>query len=110
MAQWIMPIFQGLLNISESATFVQFIEEEAIQTCGMGAFLAIRAKNWKALSWCIQTLSSELIPHLKTINEIAGWLAPYSKGAFRDYVLASEVMVQVYEELLNNAALKSRGI
>lgn len=103
-----MPIFQGLINISESATFAQFIEEEAIQTCSMGAFLAIKAKNWLALSWCIQTLNSDLIYHLELINNIAGWLAPYSKGPFADYVTATKVMVMVYEELLMNAALKAR--
>lgn len=109
MAQWIMPIFDKVLNVMESCTFAQFIEEEAIQTCGMGAFLAIKYKNWKALSWCIQVLSGQLVPHLKAINEITGWMAPYSQGAFRDYVLASETMLAVYEELLNNAALKASG-
>jgi len=88
----------------EAVTFVQFIQEEAIQCCNLGAFLALRARNYKAASWAIQTLRGELLPHLQQVNDICGWLAPYSKGAFQDFITAVEMQIKIFDELLLSAA------
>lgn len=106
---WALPIIENLLAVQEAVTFIQFIEEEAIQTCSLGLFMAMRAKNYKAASWCIQTLRGELVPHLKQINDNLGWMAPYSKGPFIDFITATETNLLVYDELLLAAALKAKA-
>jgi hypothetical protein len=95
--------WEGVSFMMEAVTFVQFIHEEALQACGLACFMALRAKNYKAASWAIQTMRTPLLEHLKNQNSIAGWLAPYSKGCFEDYITATELQIQVYDELLIQA-------
>jgi hypothetical protein len=97
---WILPVLVGIANIMEVVTFIQFIEEEAIQSASLGVFLAIRAKSMKGAVLGIQLLQDELIPHLKAINENIGWMAPYSKGCFADFIKATETNVVIYQDIL----------
>ncbi|GAH64409.1 unnamed protein product [marine sediment metagenome] len=43
----ILPIIMGIANVMEIVTFIQFIEEEAIQSAALGVFLAIRGKSYR---------------------------------------------------------------
>ena len=97
---WVMPVLEGVMFVMESVTFIQFIEEEAIQACQLGCFLAFRNKNYKAAGWAIQTTRGTLLVHLKAINELVGTLAPYSYGAFQDFITATEMNLTIYDELL----------
>jgi len=97
---WIMPVVAGIANVMEIVTFIQFIEEEAIQSASLGVFLAIRGKSYKGASLGMSLLRSELIPHLKTINESIGWIAIYSKGCFGDFVKAAETNLEIYEDIM----------
>ena len=100
-----MPVLEGVMDVMSAVTFIQFIEEEAIQACQLGCYLALRYRAFKAASWSITTTRGTLLPHLKAINDHIGWLAPYSKGAFADFVTAVETNLIVYDELL----LAARG-
>ena len=95
-----MPVIQGVQFVMEAVTFIQFIEEEAIQACQLGCYLALRQKNYKAAARAIITTRSTLLYHLKAVNECVGWLAPYSKGAFQDFITATEATLDNYEELM----------
>ena len=97
---WILPVVAGVANIMEVITFIQFIEEEAIQSAALGVFLAIRGKSYHGANLGITLLRGQLIPHLKAINETVGWLAPYSKGCFADFVIAQETNLEIYEDIL----------
>lgn len=92
--------WEGVSFMMEAVTFCQFIEEEALQACGLSCFMALRSKNWKAASWAMQTMRTPLLEHLMNLNSVAGWLAPYSKGCFEDFITAVQVQLQVYDELL----------
>jgi len=96
----LLAVLQGLANVMEIVTFIQFIEEEAIQSAALGCFLAIRAKNYRGASLGMSILRSRLIPNLKDINDYVGWMAPYSKGCFSDFIAASELNLVIYEEIL----------
>jgi len=100
MAVVILAALKGLANVMEIITFVQFIEEEAIQSASLGVFLAIRGKSYKGASLGMSLLRSELIPHLREINDYAGYLAPYSKGCFADFVKAAETNLEIYEDIM----------
>jgi len=95
-----MALLEGVANIMEVVTFIQFIEEEAIQSASLGVFLAIRGKSYKGASLGITLLRGQLIPHLKDINDTVGWVAPYSKGCFADFIAATETNLEIYEDIL----------
>jgi len=99
MVAWLL-ILQGVANVMEVITFIQFIEEEAIQSASLGVFLAIRGKSYRGASLGMSLLRGTLIPHLKDINLAVGWMAPYSQGCFADFILATETNLEIYEELL----------
>lgn len=99
MVAW-MVILAGLQAVMEIVTFIQFIEEEAIQSAALGVFLSIRAKSYPAATKGITLLRGTLIPHLKDINENVGWMAPYSQGCFADFILATETNLEIYEDIL----------
>ena len=100
---WVLPILTGVMSVMEAVTFIQFIQEEAIQSCQLGAFLAMRQKNYKAVGWACQTTRGTLLAHLKSVNFAVGWMAPYSDGAFQDFITATEVSLDLYDELLLSA-------
>lgn len=96
---WIMPVVEGLANVMEIVTFIQFIEEEAIQSAALGTFLAIRSGSTRGTTLGI-TQCRTVCTHLKTINDNIGWMAPYSKGCFADFIASTETNIEIYEELL----------
>lgn len=96
---WVMPVIKGVFAVMEVVAFIQFIEEEAIQSAALGAFLAIRQRNTKAAWKAIILLETEIIPHLDRINREIGWASPYSQGCFRDFIVASQLNVEIYKEL-----------
>ncbi|MDD5488950.1 MAG: hypothetical protein PHH49_08360 [Candidatus Omnitrophica bacterium] len=96
---WVMPVIEGVMTVMEAITFIQFIEEEAIQSAGLGAFLAIRQKDFHSAYLAINLLEDELLPHLEAVNQQLGWIAIYSQGAFRDFAIAGRTNVAIYKEL-----------
>ncbi|MBA7563519.1 hypothetical protein ES708_05178 [subsurface metagenome] len=96
----ILAALTGVANLMEIITFIQFIEEEAIQSASLGVFLAIKAKSYRGASLGITLLRGRLIPNLKDINEYAGYAAPYSQGCFADFILAAETNLEIYEDIL----------
>ena len=97
---FLIPILAGIANVMEIVTFIQFIEEEAIQSASLGLFLSVRAKSYRGSCLAMSLLRGQLIPHLKDINECVGWMAPYSEGCFADFILASETNLEIYEDIL----------
>ena len=100
---WVLPVIAGVQTVMEAVTFIQFIQEEAIQSCQLSCFLALRQKNYKAVGWAIQTTRGTLLMHLIAVNSALGWLAPYSKPAFQDFITATEMSLQIYDELMLSA-------
>ena len=45
---WVLPVVTQAFSIMETVAFIQFIEEEAIQSASLGVFLAIRQRNYRA--------------------------------------------------------------
>lgn len=101
---WMMPVITGIFNVMEVVAFIQFIEEEAIQSAALGAFLAIRQKNYHAAWKAINLLEQELIPHLDQVNRELSWACPYALGPFHDFVVASRLNVDIYKELCTAAS------
>jgi len=97
---YLIPILKGIEAVMEIVTFIQFIEEEAIQSASLGVFLAIRSKSYRGASLGITLLRGQLIPNLKAINDNVGWMAPYSKGCFADFIIATETNLEIYEDIL----------
>jgi hypothetical protein len=100
---WVLPVLAGVANIMETVTFIQFIQEEAIQSCALGIFLAIRQKKYYSAQQGLNVLEGTLCYHLELVNQAVGWLAPASKGAFQDFILATQTNIEIYHELLTAA-------
>jgi len=96
---WVMPTLSGLFNIMETVTFIQFIEEEAIQAVGLGIFMAIRQRNWTMAWKGIVLLDGQLLPHLEQLNMGIGWASPATVGCFYDFIQATKMNVEIYKEL-----------
>lgn len=105
----LLPILKGMAEAMSIVTFIQFIEEEAIQACQLGAYMAFRQKRYKAAARAMQVTRSQLLYHLKATNDIVGTLAPYSYLAFKDFITATETTLDVYDDLLMGAAMEARG-
>jgi hypothetical protein len=103
MAKWIMPTIEGVAFVMESITFIEFIQEEAIQSCALAAFMAIRSKRYDAARQCLDILESTLIYHLELVNEAVGPLAPYSVGCFADFVTSAKLSAATMRSLLLSA-------
>ena len=97
---WILPVLTGVADVMSAITFIEFIEEESIQTCMLGAFIALRQRNYTAARQAIDFCESTLLFHLRYINAMVGWMAPYSKGCFYDYCEATAAQIAVYRQLL----------
>jgi hypothetical protein len=97
---WLIPLLEGVVNVMETVTFIQFIEEEAIQSAALGAFLAIRSKSYAGAALAIDLLENQLIPNLRAINDYVGWIAPYSKGCFADFITSQETNLEIYKDIL----------
>ena len=100
MGGLILPILEGVQWVMETVTFIEFICEESIQSCGLGVYIAIQQRNYSAAARALNTQKTILVPYLRTIVTTLGPLAPYSMGPFLAFVVASESNISVFEEIL----------
>jgi len=106
---WVFPVLKGVLEVMSIVTFIQFIEEEAIQSCQLGTYMAFRQKRYKAAARSMIVTRSTLLYHLKMVNYALGIYAPYSYFAFKDFITATESTLETYEDLLWGAVEEARG-
>lgn len=96
---WILPVITGIANVMEILTFIQFIEEEAIQSAALGTFLALRAGTMQGASKGMHRVDV-CCTHLEAINNTLGWIAPYSKGCFSDFAEATRTNLEIYMDII----------
>lgn len=96
---WVLPVIGQIEFVMGTVAFIQFIEEESIQSAALGAFLSIRQRNYTAAWKAIDILQYELIPHLEAVNTQLSWLCPYAQGCFYDFIQASKMNVEIYKDL-----------
>jgi hypothetical protein len=99
---WIAPLLkmlEGIQDMMSALTFIQFIEEEAIQSAALGCFMALRHGSYKGLSWGYGQMET-CIEHLEVVNSSLGWAAPYSQGCFYDFIQASRTNLNIYQDIL----------
>lgn len=107
---WVAPVMSmlsGVQDMMSAITFIQFIEEEAIQSAALGTFLALRARSPRAASLGISRCRI-IVEHLRVINNGIGVAAPYSRGCFADFILATETNLEIYDELLLRLAVEGK--
>lgn len=97
-------VLEGIADVMEAITFVEFILEEGIQACALATFMAMRAKNYKAAARAMQVCRDPLLTDLKNVNSTSGWMAIYSHFAFEDFITATETSLDTFDALLLQAA------
>jgi hypothetical protein len=96
---WVLPVLEGVADVMSAVTFIQFIEEEAIQAAGLGTYLAIRAGVTTGVTKGLARMD-EVCTHLEAINSNLGWMAPYSYWPFKDFCLATRTNIDIFHDLL----------
>lgn len=96
---WVLPVLTGVTEVMSVVTFIQFIEEEAIQSSALGTYLALRANCMPAVTKGMYRYDV-ILTHLEAINDNLGWLAPYSKWPFQDFCEASRTNLEIFNDLV----------
>jgi len=108
---WLKPLMSmlsGIQDMMSAITFIQFIEEEAIQSAALGTFLALKGGSLKGASLGMEQMRTVIL-HLEAINGSLGYAAPYSKGCFEDFIAASKTNLQIYDDLIYQRVLKKQS-
>lgn len=95
----------GIMDVMSAATFIQFIEEEAIQSAALGTFLALRHGSYRGAALAMNR-TYDLCDNLQVLNDHIGWMAPYSKHCFEDFIAATRTNLEVYTDIIT---LKGKG-
>ena len=103
-----MSMLSGIQDMMSAITFIQFIEEEAIQSAALGTFLALKGGSLKGASLGMEQLG-KVILHLEAINSSLGYAAPYSRGCFQDFIEASKTNLAIYNELIYMRVRKAQS-
>jgi hypothetical protein len=104
---WVLPVLEGVTEVMSVVTFIQFIEEEAIQSAALGTYLALKAGVMPAVTKGMYRYDT-IVTHLEAINSNLGWLAPYSKWVFQDFCEASRTNLAIFNDLIY-ARLAAKG-
>lgn len=108
---WVAPIMSmlsGIQDMMSAITFIQFIEEEAIQSAALGTFLALKGGSLKGASLGMEQMRTVIL-HLEAINNTLGYAAPYSRGCFQDFIAASKTNLAIYDDIIYQRVLKRQS-
>jgi len=88
------------LSVMTTATFVEFICEEAIQSAGMGVYIASRTRDPEILEQAINNYEA-ILTRVKTIHNWVSYLNPATKGSFDAFFEAAEIQLDNYRKMLD---------
>jgi len=93
-------IIEAILSIPDTATFIEFIYEEACQTALFALYNAIRAEDKETARAILDYIKLELLPD--AVNFVAFWgnLAPHTKTCFQRFFEAVDYATQAYEQVI----------
>ena len=97
-------IIEAILSIPDTATFIEFIYEEACQTALFAVYNAIKNGDDETARAILDYIKLELLPDAVNFVSFWGNLAPHTKTCFERFFDAVDFSVQVYEN-----ALASKG-
>jgi hypothetical protein len=109
----VKKILGSAVAVMGTATFVNFISEEALQTAGMACFVAKGAQDPVALRKALDNYEA-LYAEAKKQAGLTTWLSPFTKAQFDSNLAAVASAIDAYEAALSNmkktqsAALASR--
>ncbi len=93
-------ILQGIAFVMEAVTFVQFIQEEALQAAMMAVWMLVRAKRYSKARELLDQVETRFLPNIRATTSAWGWIAMYSKQAFEDFADATQLSIDAYKEIL----------
>ena len=96
---WVLKVAAAAIAVMGTVTFVSFLYEEALQTVGMGVYIAISNKQWSAAAAALEKARRTLAA-AKFFYTYFGWLAPYSMDVFSTYANATEAQYAVYDKVI----------
>lgn len=82
-----------------TATFIEFMYEEMLQTQGMGVYIAVQNKQWENAKTTLESAYSNLAIAEKVYNNF-GWLSPFSWKVFKTYASATRLQYNAYADVI----------
>ena len=95
-----LPWLGGAIGVMSTITFISFLYEEALQSAGMGVWVAISNKQWSTAEKALNKAEGLLSTAEWFYNNI-GWMAPYSWKVFKSYARATRIQYDVYRQVIN---------
>lgn len=94
-------VIEAIFSIPDTATFIEFIYEEATQTLLFALYNAIKFKDVETARAIIDYAKTELLPD--AVNFVAFWgnLAPHTKTAFQRFFDAADFSIRTYEAAIS---------
>jgi len=102
-------IIEAILSIPDTATFIEFIYEEAAQTALFAVYNAVKAGDKETARAILDYIKLELLPDAVNFVSFWGNLAPHTKTCFQRFFDAVDYSVQAYENVLAMAG-KEEGV
>jgi len=93
-------IIEAIMSIPDTATFIEFIYEEACQTALFALYNAIKSGQQETAKAIIDYIKLELLPDAVNFVQFWGNLAPHTKNSFQRFFDAVDLAVQAYEQAL----------
>ena len=93
-------VIEAILSIPDTATFIEFIYEEAAQTLLFALYNAVKAGDKETARAILDYLKLELLPDAVNFVSFWGNLAPHTKTCFERFFDAVDLSAQAYENIL----------
>ena len=101
----VLDVLKFVFDIMQTVSFMMFIEEEGIQIRGFGIMSLMREGLVDEV--IIQTDALEVqVNNLDAFAESWGWIAPYMRGTYLNYVQAARDQVDAWRAWAKAASLK----
>jgi len=94
-AAMVLDIIKLVFDIMQTVSFMMFIEEEGIQIRGFGIMSLMREDLVDEVETQIDALEDQ-VDNLETFADSWGWIAPYMKPTYLNYVQAARDQIDAW--------------
>ncbi len=94
-AALVLDIIKLVFDIMQTVAFMMFIEEEGIQIRGFGIMSLMRENLVDEVETQLAALE-EQVNNLETLSDSWGWMAPYMRPTYLNYVQAARDQIDAW--------------
>ena len=91
----VLDIMKLLFDVMQTVSFMMFIEEEGIQIRGFGIMSLMREELTDEVAMQVDSLEGQ-VNNLEEFAESWGWIAPYMRPTYLNYVQAARDQIDAW--------------